>query len=119
MPTIDGMYTFEASYNGVACSKSFTITHSLGIIENGKSHYKVYPNPSNNDVFITAEGIDNGNYSFSLTNSIGQIIKSEKINIENNKLEKTIAIADIPDGIYFLVLENAQSRVVKKIIKQK
>lgn len=119
LPTIDGMYTFEASYNGVACSKSFTITHSLGIIENGKSHYKVYPNPSNNDVFITAEGIDNGNYSFSLTNSIGQIIKSEKINIENNKLEKTIAIADIPDGIYFLVLENAQSRVVKKIIKQK
>ena len=119
LPTIDGTYTFEASYNGVACSKTFTITHSLGISDTlNTDYFKVYPNPVNDTFFIVADGIENGNYSFVLTNSIGQIIKHEKIDIENNKLEKTISIADLSEGIYFLIVDCVKSRIVKKIIKQ-
>ena len=119
LPTIDGTYTFEASYNGIACSKTFTITHTLGISDIvNAAYFKVYPNPVYDTFFIMANGIDNGNYSFALTNSIGQIIKKEKTNIENNKLEKTISIADLSEGIYFLIVDCAKSRIVKKIIKQ-
>lgn len=119
LPTIDGLYTFEASYNGVACSKTFTITHSLGISDvTNTDYFKVFPNPTSNSFSITADEIDNGNYSIALTNSIGQIIRSEKIDIENNKLEKTISIADLSEGIYFLIVDCNNSRAIKKIIKQ-
>lgn len=118
LPTIDGTYTFEASYNGVACSKTFTITHSLGLSDTTADYYKVYPNPTNDNFLITAEGIENENYIFTMTNSIGQIVKTEKAAIDNNKLEKSFSVASLSDGVYFLIIETGKSRTVKKIIKQ-
>ena len=119
LPTVDGVYTFEASYNRVACSKPFTITHSLGNSEISNADYiKVFPNPTSNTFAITADGIDNGNYTVALTNNIGQIIKTEQISIENNKLDKTISMRDLSNGIYFLIVNTSNSRTIKKIIKQ-
>ena len=118
LPTTDGIYTFEASYNGVACSKTFTITHSLGISDAPDvDYFKVFPNPTNNDFLVTAAGIENENYTFTMTNSIGQIVITEKATIENNKLEKSFSVASLSEGVYFLIVENAKSRTVKKIIK--
>ncbi|MEO5777263.1 MAG: peptidoglycan DD-metalloendopeptidase family protein [Flavobacterium sp.] len=117
LPTTDGIYTFEASYNGVACSKTFTITHTLGISDSDTNYFKVYPNPTNDNFLITANGIENGNYSFALTNSIGQIIKTEKSDIENNKLEKSFSVIGLSKGIYFLTIQDSKSKTVKKILK--
>ena len=118
LPTIDGLYTFEASYNGVACSKTFTITHTLGISDVSNTDIiKVYPNPTNDTFLVTADGIYNDNYTFTLTNSIGQIVKTENVNIENNKLEKSFSVASLSEGVYFLIIEDPKSKTVKKIIK--
>ena len=119
VPTIDGIYTFEASYNGVACSKTFTITHTLGISDlSNVNYFKVYPNPTTDIISINASEIENSDYTLSLNNNIGQTILSERIAVENNKLEKTISIAEFPAGIYFLVVNTSKSRIIKKIIKQ-
>ena len=118
LPTIDGNYTFEASYNGVACSYPFSIAHSLGISNTSDTdNLKVYPNPTNDNFLVTADGIYNENYTFTLTNSIGQIVKTERATIENNKLEKSFSVASLSEGVYFLIIENAKSKTVKKIIK--
>jgi murein DD-endopeptidase MepM/ murein hydrolase activator NlpD len=119
LPTIDGIYTFEASYNGVACSKTFTITHSLGISDATNTNYfNVFPNPTNNDFLVLANGIENENYTFTMTNSIGQIVKTENATIENNKLEKSFSVSSLSEGVYFLIIESAKSKTVKKIIKK-
>ncbi len=118
LPTIDGVYTFEASYNGVACSKTFTISHSLGISDvPDAGYFKVFPNPTNDNFLVTANGIANENYTFTMTNSIGQIVKTEKATIENNKLEKSFSVASLSEGVYFLIIEGVTSKIVKKIIK--
>lgn len=118
LPTVDGNYTFEASYNGVACSYPFSIAHSLGLSNAlDLDDFKVYPNPTNADFLITAYGIDNESYTLTMTNSNGQIVKSEKIIIENNKLEKPISLSSFSNGVYFLIIEGTKSRTVRKIIK--
>ena len=87
LPTIDGTYTFDATYNGVTCSKQFTIVHTLGISENSNSNnLKLYPNPTNNEFILSSDNIENGDYEFTLSNIAGQIIKKENTNIQNNKL---------------------------------
>jgi murein DD-endopeptidase MepM/ murein hydrolase activator NlpD len=118
LPTTDGNYTFDATYNGVTCSKSFTITHSLGIDTMAEADYfKVFPNPTNNEFTLIGDGLENGTYNYSLSNITGQIIETDKINIDNNKLEKSFSVVTLLDGIYFLTLDNAKSRTIKKIIK--
>lgn len=117
LPTIDGGYAFEASYNGVACSNSFNITHSLGISDVTIDNFKLFPNPVNDNFFVTAVGIENENYIFTITNSIGQIVKTEKVYIEDNKLAKSFSVANLSEGVYFLIIEGINSRTVKKIIK--
>lgn len=118
LPTTDGIYTFEASYNGVACSKTFTITHSLGISDTSSTDYfKVFPNPTNDDFLVLADGIENEIYTFTITNSIGQIVKTENAIIEKNKLEKSFSIANLSEGVYFLTIESAKSKTIKKIVK--
>ena len=119
LPTVDGTYIFEASYNGVACSYSFSIAHSLGILKGlDADTFKIYPNPTKDDFLITANGIENENYTFTLTNSTGQIITSQKVVIENNKLQKTFSFANFSEGVYFMIIESPKSRTVRKIIKK-
>ena len=118
LPTIDGAYTFEASYNGVACTYTFSITHSLGTFDvSNTDTFKVYPNPTNDTFLVTADRIYNENYTFTLTKSIGQIVKTENVNIEGNKLEKSFSVSSLSEGVYFLIIEDAKSKTVKKIIK--
>lgn len=119
LPTLDGTYTFEASYNGIACSKTFAITHSLGISEVlNPDSFIVSPNPTRNSFSISADRIENGNYDLVITNSIGQIIETEKINLNNNTFKKTISLSDLSDGIYFIVVDGVNSRIIKKVIKK-
>jgi len=119
LPTIDGTYTFDATYNGVTCSKTFTIVHSLGInnVSNDNS-FKVFPNPTNNVFNVTADGIDNGNYTFTLTNLAGQVVENQKMHIETNTLEKSFSVGGLSEGVYFLIIDGEKTRTVKKIVKQ-
>jgi murein DD-endopeptidase MepM/ murein hydrolase activator NlpD len=118
LPTISGTYTFDATYNGITCSKSFTIINPLSILEISNSkNIIVYPNPTNNEFVISSDAIENGNYTLSLTNITGQLILSKKFDVENNKLEKYFSIADFSQGVYLLILEDSKSRIVKKLVK--
>ncbi len=118
LPTIDGVYTFQATYNGVTCSKTFTITHNLGIEPISEvNQFNIFPNPVSHTFIISAAAIENGKYTLKLTNVAGQLIATENITIDNNKLEKSFAVDTLSNGIYFLTLDNATSRISKKIIK--
>ncbi|WP_162127155.1 peptidoglycan DD-metalloendopeptidase family protein [Flavobacterium phycosphaerae] len=118
LPTTDGNYTFEATYNGVTCSKGFTITHSLGTNDVSYTRtLKVFPNPTSNEFMLIGNDLENGKYTYRLSTVTGQVIGTENISIENNKLEKSFSVAGLSNGIYFLTLDNAIARITEKIIK--
>jgi hypothetical protein len=117
LPIIDGTYTFQATYNGVTCSKTFTIVHSLGIVSITSNEIKVFPNPKNNAFVMNADGLENGDYTFRLSTITGQFIQTEKISIDDHKLDKSFSVESLSDGIYFLTLDDTKSHLVKKIIK--
>jgi murein DD-endopeptidase MepM/ murein hydrolase activator NlpD len=118
LPTTDGDYIFQATYNSLTCSKAFTITHSLGIgISADADYLKVFPNPTSNEFSLIGNGLENGTYTYCLTNITGQIIEAKKINIDNNILEKSFSVGGLSTGIYFLTLDNSKTRIIKKIIK--
>jgi hypothetical protein len=119
LPVTAGVYTFQATYNGITCSQNFTITTTTGIENNpGMQQIQVYPNPANEKIIVSGDGIDNGIYTFCMKNILGQKVFEEKASYENNLIRKSISLSALSNGIYFLTIENEKGNIVKKIIKE-
>jgi propanediol utilization protein len=84
---------------------------SINIIAS-KTEFKVYPNPNNGEFTIELTNINNSN--ITITNVLGQIIKTQKAELINQ-----IDLNVFDKGIYFInVMENNQSVYRGSIIKQ-
>lgn len=119
LPTNAGTYTFQSSYKNVLSSRKFDIVNPLGIPKLSDSElFQVFPNPISNSFNIAGENIENGNYSFTLTNIAGQIIKSENSKIDNNRLQKSFSVSELSNGVYFMTIDGEKTRTIKKLLKQ-
>lgn len=67
----------------------------------------VFPNPSTNEVTITAGVRLSGNISIALINVMGQVMKAATLPGSNN-YEMQTNVSDLPAGIYMLLLSNEQ-----------
>ena len=77
-----------------------------------KANIKVYPNPNNGEFTIELTNINNSN--ITITNVLGQIIKTQKAELMNQ-----IDLNLFDKGIYFInVMENNQSVYKGSIIKE-
>jgi hypothetical protein len=91
---------------------SSSITYCVtGIEENELAEVKIYPNPSNGNLFI--KSLTNSNFKISITDVTGKIVLEQK-NVSEINLNQ-------PNGIYFLKITDLQSGNSKteKLIIQK
>jgi hypothetical protein len=111
----DGDPTFETDrllyYNiaGTACGSPFP----SGIIDPLAEHLSVAiaPNPANGEIVITNEY--GGTYTASLQNQLGQTIST----VKSNNVTETISVAEVPAGVYNVVLVSANGeRSTQKIV---
>ena len=88
---------------------SFTVTENLALEQETKSTFQVYPNPANAGlIYITTA--KNEAFTYQLTNTLGQIIRT---GINNNSNE--IDVHGLK-GIYFLSVISAQGSSTKQVI---
>lgn len=117
LPTIAGIYTFRATYNGITCSQSFNILTTTDINnENYFSSLQVYPNPSTNYLNVSGKDIGNGICRIMLKNMLGQTLFEENDILENHSIDKTFSLTDFSIGTYFLTLETDHGTAVKKVV---
>ncbi|MBL7922310.1 MAG: T9SS type A sorting domain-containing protein [Bacteroidia bacterium] len=116
-PSTTTIYTVNAS-NNFNCNSTITIALNVNacvdITENAGHLFniKFYPNPSNE--FITIESEKNFN-----TISIKDLLGRELITITNNSGNiYRLGIADLLPGAYFISLNNENTTITYKIIKQ-
>ncbi len=120
LPTVPGVYAFQTTYNAVVCNQSFTVSNSIGIAEEDYlSHFQVFPNPANDNIYISADNIENGNYKFVLKNLTGQTLMEESANCEHASIRKSIPVSGLSNGLYFLTIEANGHTAERKIIIQK
>jgi murein DD-endopeptidase MepM/ murein hydrolase activator NlpD len=120
LPTLPGIYQFETIYNGVTHSQPFEMNCSAtGIANlNEMQQIAIYPNPASNSFNLSANHLENGSYRFSLKSLIGQTVFDETNKVENNQIQRRISIAEYPNGIYFLNIENGSTNTIRKVIVQ-
>ena len=85
-------------------------------IENVKanSDVKIFPNPSNGIIKVEYKEATN----IKVENSIGKIIYDEKINKSGAGI-RTIDLSKFSNGIYFITLQNADEKIINKILLNK
>jgi len=111
--TVAGTSTAGCVSQAVATS-SITVNLCVGINNQnmGLGGVSIYPNPNNGE--FTIELISVNNTYITITNVLGQIIKTQKAELMNQ-----INLNAFDKGIYFIsVLENNQSVYKGSIIKE-
>jgi hypothetical protein len=115
LPTIAGTYTFEATYNGIVCSKSFKINCNSSVISEkiSASTIDIYPNPFSSLTTLQADKTLK-DATLTIFNSYGQQVKQIK-----NVSGQTISLQrdKLPSGLYFLrLIEGNETYTTCKII---
>ncbi len=112
LPTIAGIYTYEAIYNGNICLKSFTIDCTTTTIDehNSNKYFSLYPNPSNGKIIVdfTESGIQLEGSYIILYNSLGEKIFEKTMFSARTEIE-----LDVPPGMFFYNIEN-KNKIISK-----
>ena len=75
---------------------------------------QVYPNPNNGKFTINLQSEMVQSYKISLVNQLGRIVYTNRI---KNSMSHTEEISlDLAPGLYFITIENSDSKSVEKII---
>ena len=78
---------------------------------------EAYPNPAANEVNITFAINQNTNATVSVTNAIGQVIATQKVNAVSGQSNKvTFSTADLSAGVYFYTLEAKGQRTTSRFV---
>ena len=105
-----GDYTLTLSdANGCTTVTTYSVGGSVDVNESFPNKFigKVYPNPSNGKFQLHLLNINEGSYTIGLTNTIGQILNSQSIEIISNEMKIEFNSEGFAKGIYLLnVSEN-------------
>ena len=106
-PTETTIYSVIGTTNGCVGNAEFTVNVTVGIEENTNAETKVYPNPTNGDLNITAVAMK----QISIINAIGQTIYSQDIDSDN----VTIDMSQYNAGIYMIRIITENGTIDKRV----
>ena len=101
----------ESEFSNVVC-KSYV---GLNDISSNNITTKLYPNPTNNKSKLEVDGLKS-DADIIVSDLLGRVIKSYKINPTNNELE--IDVSSFDKGIYNIRIMNDSINQTKKLIVQ-
>jgi hypothetical protein len=101
----------------------FNITNGVlaGISEHeitNISNLLAYPNPFNNDITFNFNVDDTKGYTLEIYNALGQTVYTEKEKNAFVKVNKTINLPSINQGMYFVNIRLSNKTLTAKLIKQ-
>ena len=113
-PTTVGDYESElilqSNVGSLTINLSGKATMATGLKTLNQSKVQVYPNPNNGK--FTIQSLDENILSYTITNSLGEIILQEKINQDFLELD----LSAQSKGLYFISIETVAGIILDKVI---
>ncbi|MEC5156122.1 FG-GAP-like repeat-containing protein [Chryseobacterium sp. MP_3.2] len=104
--------------NNPATNQIYNIleTATLATTENNNNKSPtIYPNPAKSEGNVFIKSMKSGNYELTVTNYVGQRIKSLKVNLESGK-SKSVSLGFLQPGVYIISTSNKEHRASQKLI---
>ena len=106
--TVNGNYAVEVTQNGCTQTSECLNVNTVGIHENDKKVFLVYPNP--NEGVFTIKNTIKDNTTFKITDITGKVVKTGWLNYGENIVD----LAKNANGVYLLNIEDQTIKLVKK-----
>lgn len=95
-----------------------TVCTDVGIKENAANiEMRVYPNPTNGELFVDITTFDVQDFTISVINTLGQTVKEVK-QIQSNGGKIKIDLTEKSTGVYFVTIKSKSGSKVKRIVLQ-
>ena len=102
-------YQVTGVLNGVESNRSYKAYYaSYAVNENVAMEVALFPNPTNNSVTVTAEGLQ----EVKVFNVTGQLLMSLSADTE----EMTLNLSNHPSGVYYFRIATDQGALVRKVV---
>ncbi|MBP1644600.1 MAG: hypothetical protein H6Q16_175 [Bacteroidetes bacterium] len=75
----------------------------------------MYPNPASQETKLVVTGLQ-GEVKITISDVQGRIISTINTKANNNKVEETINVSDMANGVYYVRLQNEQINRTQKLI---
>jgi hypothetical protein len=99
-------------------NKNFTIDESVGITSNQNAgSVSLSPNPTTGELNLAMINDEKGRIDVVITDITGKVMQSVSLTKNGSFMKHSLSIADFASGIYFVQINGANSKFVKKIIK--
>ncbi len=106
-------YHFKDACDEKTCSFLITVTKATAVRGITLSQIKLTPNPAHHYIAIQLNSSTFQNHHLKIFNIHGQLIQSETMNFYLGNNIKKINLESLPNGVYFLKIENMVFRFVK------
>jgi len=118
--THTGHYWTIVTLNGCSSDTSNHLyVEFVGISNNTAPGFELYPVPNDGKFNISITSPTVATFTIDIYNNLGSKIY-EDVNVRvNGKLEKSIDLRPIPDGVYTVTLKNSDNQLVRKIVIRK
>ena len=104
---ISKLYTdLEPTNNGNGDDENGNDTVALAEVSN--SAFRIYPNPASSQLYVKSET----NAQVSIIDLTGRVVKE----IETTDEITTIDINDVNEGVYFIMIQDENNRIVEKLV---
>lgn len=104
------------SFKNAVESALTDISNGINSDQGLSGSFEIYPNPAVNDkAWIKLSNSGSQLLSYEISNSAGQIIQPSKM-IKAGEQQAEISITGMENGIYFIYLNTAEGRIVRKLM---
>lgn len=79
---------------------------------------KLYPNPSQEEVFLQFPSDLHGSTQFTLTDLQGKPISQSTTRLPRSAPDMAFDVSTLPSGVYFLTIRNAEQTITRKLMKR-
>ncbi|MDZ4668168.1 MAG: S8 family serine peptidase [bacterium] len=104
--------------------KGLTKTINISLVNTGLSQLgklpslKIWPNPSSEILKIELELVQSSEFTFAVYNSLGQKVKVEEMESTANGRIKSLNVATLPKGVYFIKVKYLDGEFSQTFMKE-
>ena len=108
---------FDNVCEGLSSPKKLIwIRSTLGLDEQTGITLRMYPNPNNGLFNLDLHARENTDLKISVYNVLGNIVYDENTVALPQSLTKTLDLRALPQGIYYLKLENNHGAIIRPVV---